>query len=75
MSIKDIVHEWRQTRQSFQHLRESIKNARPNGISPEEAAEIAEDVAQFAQEVADLIGVSVANKEIVVSTIKQFLRP
>lgn len=75
MSLAAIIKERQEARAALQHLKETIREARPDGISAAEAAEIAEATAEYVGEICDVIKVALESKEQLIAIIKRVLRP
>lgn len=75
MGIADLLRERKEVRDAFRNLRSVIQEARPNGITAEEAADIAEATVELVSEVCDLVQVGLAHRDIISSAIKTYLRP
>ena len=73
MSIGEVFKEGREVRVAFRKMRQDLKDARPDGITPEEVAQIASDYAELTVEVAELIGVVVKDKAELIALVKNLL--
>lgn len=75
MSIREILKERKEMRAAFQNLKQTIKEARPDGISLEEAGAIADAAAEWVTELAELINVAQEDKQKLIQAIKALMRP